>query len=151
MVNIEEEMRKAVPIKDLSPMMSQFNLYVIVIAAKGNTYTTNDGKEVKGYKVGDKSGCVDISVWGEYCQLIEPGDILLMQNCYAKLYRNKLTVYRSKTGKITKMGEFMMLFNEQPDMSAYNEQWIKQQEESDKLKKGGNTGNKNHFKSIVSK
>lgn len=151
MVNIEEEMRKAVAIKDLTPMMSQFNLYVIVIAAKGNTYTTNDGKEVKGYKVGDKTGCVDISVWGEYCQLIEPGDILLMHNCYAKLYRNKLTVYRSKTGKITKLGEFTLLFNDQPDMSAYNEQWIKQQEEADKLKKGGSTGNKTHFKSIVSK
>ena len=93
MVNVPEELQKAIHVKDLAPGMCRFNLHVIVVRAMGNTWTTTVGSEVRGFKVGDKTGCVDITVWGEYCKLIKPGDILLMLNCYAKLYRNQLKVY----------------------------------------------------------
>ena len=91
---IEEGIRIATWVKDLCPGMNYFNIHVIVVAPRNNTWTTADGKQVRSFKVADKTGQVDISVWGEYCNMINSGDILLMQNCYSRLYRNRLTINR---------------------------------------------------------
>lgn len=41
----------------------------------------------------------------------------LLPNSYTSVWKGALTVYTGKVGEITKVGEFMMLFSEVPNMS----------------------------------
>uniref|UniRef100_H2Y8U5 OB domain-containing protein n=1 Tax=Ciona savignyi TaxID=51511 RepID=H2Y8U5_CIOSA len=37
-----------------------------------------DGNEVRSCKVADKTGSVNLSIWGDYGNHIQPGDILIL-------------------------------------------------------------------------
>jgi len=113
-------------IKDIYPQLTSFNLTVIVLQTAPNSYMTKDGNEVKTCKIADQTGSVNLSVWGENCSVIQPGDILQLTRCYASLFKGCLTVYVGKFGAIRKINEFCMLFSETPDMSEVNPEWVKQ-------------------------
>jgi hypothetical protein len=57
------------------------------------------------------------SIWDEPGKLLQPGDIVRMTKCYAAPWRGSLTLYSGKNGEITRMGDFMMVFNEALNMS----------------------------------
>jgi len=119
-------------IKDLYPQAKNLQMKVIILHV-GNSYKTKDGLEVRSCKVADKSGSINLSVWGDHGNYIQPGDILSLCRCYSVLFKNCLTLYVGKFGSLTKIGEFCMVFSETPDMSEQNPDWIQQQAQDAKL------------------
>ncbi|XP_078488714.1 SOSS complex subunit B2 [Ciona intestinalis] len=118
-------------VKDLYPQAKNLQMKVIVLHV-GNSYKTKDGNEVRSCKVADKTGSVNLSIWGDYGNHIQPGDILSLSRCYAVLFKSCLTLYVGKFGSLTKVGEFCMVFNEVPDISDQNPEWIQQNQENNK-------------------
>jgi hypothetical protein len=49
---------------------------------------------------------------------IRPGDILALSNGYSSLHRKQLAIYVGPKGKLEKIDEFVMMFQEQPNLSA---------------------------------
>lgn len=78
---------------------------------------TKDGHEVRCLKVADRTGSVNISLWGKDGQLLEPGDICMARNCFCNLWRQCPTVYIGKSGSIARVGSIMMSFRLDPNMS----------------------------------
>jgi hypothetical protein len=122
-------------IAKLEPNQRQINLLVIVLRIQANPQKTREGHEIHSFKVADRTGSVTLNVWNTTGQLITPGDILRLQNCITQVFKNELCVKpgRSKIevfeiskfvsflldGTVTKVGEFMMDFKEEPDMSVF--------------------------------
>ncbi|KAE8742963.1 hypothetical protein FOCC_FOCC011457 [Frankliniella occidentalis] len=106
-------------IKDLRAGAKNLNMTLIVLEV-GPPTTTKENREVRSCKVADPTGCVNISVWDEPGQYVQPGDIIRLTKGYASFWRNCLTLYCSKAGDIQKIGEYCMLFSEQPNMSEPN-------------------------------
>lgn len=113
-------------IQDLKPGLTHQNLYCMVLHVAPNSYKTKEGKEVRTCKIADKTGSVNLSVWGENCNAVQPSDILVLNRCYTTLFKSHMTVYIGKGGSIRKVGEFCMVFNDLPDMSEYREDWAKE-------------------------
>nr|CAB3264184.1 SOSS complex subunit B1-like [Phallusia mammillata] len=127
-------------IKDVYPQAKNLQMKVIVLHI-GNSYKTKDGLEVRSCKVADKTGSINLSIWGEHGSFIQPGDILALSRCYAVLFKNCLTLYVGKLGSLTKVGDFCMVFNEVPDISEPNAEWIQQQNQEGKNTPGNQGAN----------
>lgn len=106
-------------IRDLKHGMKGLNINFIVLDV-GKPSTTKDGHEVRTFKVADKSGSVNASVWDEPGALFQPGDICRLTKGYASYWKGCLTLYTGKGGAIHKTGEFCLVFSEIPNMSEYN-------------------------------
>lgn len=115
-------------IKDVRPGMKSLKMKIIILQV-GNPYKTKDGNEVRSCKVADKSGCINISIWGEDGNHIQPGDIMTLTRGYGTLFKSCLTLYMGKGGTLLKSGEFCMLFTEVPDFSEHNPEYIQQAKE----------------------
>ncbi|XP_071446633.1 SOSS complex subunit B homolog [Hetaerina americana] len=108
-----------VQIKDIRPGLKNINV-VFIILEIGHPTVTKENREVRTCKVADHSACINVSLWDEPGQLLAPGDIVRLTKGYSAIWRNCLTLYSGKNGDIQKMGEFCMVFTEQPNMSEPN-------------------------------
>lgn len=54
---------------------------------KGRVTKTKDGHEVRTCKVADKTGSINISVWDDVGNLIQPGDIIRLTKGYASVFK----------------------------------------------------------------
>ncbi|XP_042213465.1 SOSS complex subunit B1-A-like isoform X6 [Homarus americanus] len=106
-------------IRELKPGMKNLKLVFIVLEI-GRANMTKENHEVRSVKVADRSGCVNISLWDEPGQLLQPGDIVNLSKGYASFFKNCLTLYVAKGGDLQKVSEFCMQFSEQPNMSEPN-------------------------------
>ncbi|RMC22925.1 hypothetical protein DUI87_00071 [Hirundo rustica rustica] len=68
-------------VKDVKPGLKNLNLIFIVLET-GRVTKTKDGHEVRTCKVADKSGSINISVWDDVGNLIQPGDIIRLTKGY---------------------------------------------------------------------
>ena len=107
---------EVVNVRDLKHSMKNLTLTVIVLEV-GRPNMTKDGHEVRTCKVADKTGSINLSVWDEPGTHLQPGDICRLTKSYSSLWKGSLTLYVGKTGEITKVGEFCMIFAEQPNLS----------------------------------
>jgi ssDNA-binding replication factor A large subunit len=103
-------------IKDLKPQQRNLNLFVIVLDISKPTQT-KDGHEVRSVRVADKTGSINLSVWNELGSVLKEGDIIKLTGCFTQIWKLQMQLKVHPKGSITKTGEFMMIFNEQPDMS----------------------------------
>lgn len=103
-------------IKDIKPGLKNINVIFIVLEI-GTATVTKENREVRNFKVGDHSACINVSIWDEPGKLIAPGDIIKLTKGYASIWRHCLTLYSGKNGEVYKVGEFCMTFNEQINMS----------------------------------
>ncbi|XP_069938712.1 SOSS complex subunit B1 isoform X3 [Cherax quadricarinatus] len=110
-------------IKELKPGMKNLKLVFIVLEI-GRPNLTKESHEVRSVKVADRSGCINISLWGEPGQLLQPGDIVNLTKGYVSVFKNCLTLYVGKGGDLQKVNEFCMQFSEQPNMSEPNSELI---------------------------
>ncbi|XP_046391161.1 SOSS complex subunit B homolog [Ischnura elegans] len=108
-----------VQIKDIRPGLKNINV-VFIILEIGHPTVTKENREVRTCKVADPTACINVSLWDEPGQLLVPGDIVRLTKGYSAIWRNCLTLYSGKNGDIQKMGEFCMVFTEQPNMSEPN-------------------------------
>ncbi|XP_017069993.2 SOSS complex subunit B homolog [Drosophila eugracilis] len=111
MYNVE-----CIPIKDIKPGLKNINVIFIVLEV-GVATVTKENREVRNFKVGDPTACINVSIWDEPGKLIAPGDIVRLTKGYASIWRHCLTLYSGKNGEVFKIGEFCMVFNEALNMS----------------------------------
>lgn len=140
-------------LKDIRPGMK--NLFVnFIILEMGKPIRTKDGHDVRTVKVADKTGSMNMSVWDQVGDALQPGDICKLLKGYASVWKDALTLYTGKSGEIWKWGEFTYVFNELPFYSepnpelhgAYNKggpptQGQFQRKEGNEEEEGGGNGN----------
>ncbi|KAH8255750.1 hypothetical protein KR038_010005 [Drosophila bunnanda] len=105
-----------IAIKDIKPGLKNINVIFIVLEV-GVATVTKENREVRNFKVGDHTACINVSIWDEPGKLIQPGDIIRLTKGYASIWRHCLTLYSGKNGEVFKIGEFCMIFNEGLNMS----------------------------------
>ncbi|XP_039571689.1 SOSS complex subunit B1, partial [Passer montanus] len=113
-------------VKDVKPGLKNLNLIFIVLET-GRVTKTKDGHEVRTCKVADKTGSINISVWDDVGNLIQPGDIIRLTKGYASVFKGCLTLYTGRGGDLQKIGEFCMVYSEVPNFSEPNPEYAAQQ------------------------
>uniref|UniRef100_A0A0B6YV49 OB domain-containing protein n=1 Tax=Arion vulgaris TaxID=1028688 RepID=A0A0B6YV49_9EUPU len=106
-------------LKDVRPGIKNLHIIFIVLEVGKPTHT-KDGHDVRSCKVADKTGSMNVSVWDEAGNVIQPGDICKFMRGYASLWKGGLTLYTGKIGEILKIGEFCFNFTEIPNFSEPN-------------------------------
>merc|ERR1712021_226933 len=109
-------------VKDLKPTTKNANLTVIILSIS-QSMKTQDGNELRNVIVGDKTGKVSFSVWGEHGNHMNVADILRITKAYTKIFKGALTLYMSKQGDLRRVGEFCLQVNEKNDMSDTQRDW----------------------------
>ncbi|KAL1534409.1 hypothetical protein AAHA92_30590 [Salvia divinorum] len=71
--------------------------------------------------VADETAAVHFQLWGDECEAVEAGDILVLKNGIFSYNRNSLVLRAGKRGAVEKVGEFTMRFVETPNLSEI--QW----------------------------
>ena len=104
-------------VKDLEPNQKNFSIVVIVLDISKPTQT-KDGHEVRSVRIADKTGSVNLSLWNEFGAVLRDGDILRMHGCFTQIWKNSLQIKIGPKGTITKVGDFLLVFSETPDMSV---------------------------------
>lgn len=110
-------------IRDLKPSMKNLSMIFIVLEM-GLPNKTKKGHEVRTCKVADKTGCINISLWNEIGQILQPGDICKLNKGYTGLWKGCLTLYTGEKGEVFKIGEFCLVFTEIPNMSEPNPDFL---------------------------
>lgn len=105
-----------IAIKDIRSGMKNINVTFIVLEITAAT-KTKENREVFSFKIADQSASINCSIWDEPGKLLQAGDIVRMTKCYASPFRGSLTLYSGKNGDISRIGDFMMVFNETINMS----------------------------------
>ncbi|XP_068123737.1 SOSS complex subunit B1 [Hyperolius riggenbachi] len=116
-------------VKDVKPGLKNLNVIFIVLET-GRVTKTKDGHEVRTCKVADKTGSINISVWDDVGNLIQPGDIIRLTKGYASVFKGCLTLYTGRGGDLQKIGEFCMVYSEVPNFSEPNPEFVAQQSQS---------------------
>ncbi|KAJ8687427.1 hypothetical protein QAD02_023221 [Eretmocerus hayati] len=132
-----------VMIKDIRPLQKNINVVFIVLDLVGHPTITKENREIRTFKVADSTACINISIWDEPGQLIQPGDILRLTKGYASVWRNCLTLYCGKNGDLKRIGDFCMVINEQLNMSEPNPSLNEQQGPRQVGKEAPSSGNGN--------
>ena len=104
-------------VRDMKPTARNVNFVVMVLESVGLPHRSKEGETVKTYKVADRSGSINLCVFGDNTQYIKPGDILRVKSGYTSLFKNILTAYVGKNGEMKRVGEFCLLISEEPFMS----------------------------------
>ncbi|XP_031570755.1 SOSS complex subunit B2-like [Actinia tenebrosa] len=103
-------------IKDIRPSSKNINCIFICLEV-GKPTQTKDGHTVRSCRVADKSGSINVSVWDEFGDLLQPGDIIRFTRGYANIWKGSLTLYTGRMGSLEKLGDFCLVFSEVPNMS----------------------------------
>lgn len=106
-------------IRELKVGIKNVNLSFIVLEV-GRPSTTKDGHEIRTCKVADRSGSINLSVWDEIGNYIQPSDICRLTKGYVSIWKGVPTLYMGKGGELVKTGEFLSIFNEAHNMSDPN-------------------------------
>uniref|UniRef100_A0A8C5QQP9 Nucleic acid binding protein 2 n=1 Tax=Leptobrachium leishanense TaxID=445787 RepID=A0A8C5QQP9_9ANUR len=130
----------------LSPLL-WVGTTLAVFQSLGRVTKTKDGHEVRTCKVADKTGSINISVWDDVGNLIQPGDIIKLTKGYASLFKDCLTLYTGRGGELQKIGEFCMVYSEMPNFSDPNPDYVAQQSQSKQVQAENVTGTANHSSS----
>ncbi|KAM4699283.1 SOSS complex subunit B1 isoform 1-T1 [Discoglossus pictus] len=133
-------------VKDVKPGLKNLNVIFIVLET-GRVTKTKDGHEVRTCKVADKTGSINISVWDDVGNLIQPGDIIRLTKGYASVFKGCLTLYTGRGGDLQKIGEFCMVYSEVPNFSEPNPEYVAQQSQSKQSQAENVTGTANHSSS----
>lgn len=114
-----------IAIKDIRDGMKNINVMFIVLEVTGQT-KTKENREVFSFKVADQSAMINCSVWDDPGKLLAAGDIVRLMKCYASMFRGCLTLYSGKSGELSRIGDFCMVFNESINMSERETSAMKQ-------------------------
>uniref|UniRef100_A0A1I7V4P2 OB domain-containing protein n=1 Tax=Caenorhabditis tropicalis TaxID=1561998 RepID=A0A1I7V4P2_9PELO len=105
-----------VPLNQLQPNMNSFATTVIVLDPGAHRRTQNGS--ILTMKVADATGSINASIMNpEFTETFKPGDILKFRGAYTSIFQGGLTIGVGKNGECKKMGEFVMVFSETPDIS----------------------------------
>ncbi|OMJ71231.1 hypothetical protein SteCoe_30618 [Stentor coeruleus] len=90
----------------------------LILLEKLGTINLKSGDVIHQFLVADQTGSIKCNFFGEHGNQLRSGDIVFMFGIYATLYKETtLTLYTGKRSKVYKIGEFFMVFVEEPRMS----------------------------------
>jgi hypothetical protein len=81
-------------IKDLKPGDKNLDMKFILIDKRQKTKTKNDSL-IQQYLVADETGSVLCNFFDDFGNFVSDGDICLIKNGYASLFKNNLILYAS--------------------------------------------------------
>ncbi|GAM20093.1 hypothetical protein SAMD00019534_032680 [Acytostelium subglobosum LB1] len=105
---------------ELKPFVKNVNCIFIVL----EKFPPVKKKEViHQVLVADHTACINMTLFDQFGEQAQPGDILRLRGGYASLFHESLYLYVGKTsGVIEKIGEFALNFVEHPNLSSA--QWM---------------------------
>mmetsp|Transcript_34761 Transcript_34761/g.56302 ORF Transcript_34761/g.56302 Transcript_34761/m.56302 type:complete len:156 (+) Transcript_34761:119-586(+) len=121
----------AIRLIDLRPTMKQITC-VFIVLEKGAITRTKDDHSIHHALVADTSACVNLSLWDSQGEQLQPGDIVRMKGGYTSLFKGSLVISSGKFGTLERIGEFCMLFTENPNLSTWT--WVQDQDGSSRDK-----------------
>jgi len=136
-MSVEE---KIINIKDVRPGLKNLTCLFIVLDI-GKPTKTKDGHEVRSCRVADKTGSINVSVWDEWGELLQPGDIIKFSKGYASVFKGAMTLYTGRSGVMERIGEFCMVFSETPNMSEPGAEFLPAQFKANVADQGRNSPN----------
>ncbi|CAL2038605.1 unnamed protein product [Caenorhabditis brenneri] len=104
-----------IPLNQLQPNMNSISVTAIVLDPGVNRRTQSGS--IITMKVADSTGSINASIINPECDTYKPGDILKFRGAYTSIYQGGLTFGVAKNGECKKIGEFVMVFSETPDIS----------------------------------
>ncbi|MCL4334626.1 MAG: single-stranded DNA-binding protein [Candidatus Thermoplasmatota archaeon] len=107
-------------IKDLTPSSRRVNVLgkVVSIGEPKNIQTRmGEEKQVTEVVVGDETGKITLSLWGDQVDHAKQGETLYIDNGYITLVKGHMRLNVGKYGAISKGEEEVAEVNEQVDMS----------------------------------
>ena len=66
----------------LSQISTPDDTNYLVVLSTGNPSKTKDGHQVRSVKVSDKTGAINMSVWDDLGEVMQPGDIIRLTKGY---------------------------------------------------------------------
>jgi len=114
-----------VKVADLSPRSKHVNLKVKVLD-KGETReiaTMGGSKKLREILVGDETGTILMTLWGDQGEGIEEGDVLNIENGYITLYRGSMRLSVGRYGNLN-----ILVDEEFPEVNTENNMSDKQYE-----------------------
>lgn len=114
-----------VKVADLSPRSKHVNLRVKVVE-KGEVKeiaTMGGSKKLREILVGDETGTILMTLWGDQGEGIEEGDILNIENGYITLYRGSMRLSVGRYGNLN-----ILVDEEFPEVNTENNMSDKQYE-----------------------
>ncbi|XP_047983879.1 SOSS complex subunit B homolog [Salvia hispanica] len=105
------------PLKSIVPAAENNINAKFIVVEKGHVAVKNQRKTCLAL-VADETAAVNFQLWGDECDAVEPGDILLLKNgIFSYLNPKTLLLRAGKRGSVEKVGEFTMRFVEKPNLS----------------------------------
>ena len=119
-VNILIDQNEKKSIVQLVPNDKNLNLTFLLVEKKHPVRLKRDSV-IYPFLVADNTGSIVCNFFDEIGEQLKESDIINVQNAYASLYKNQMSLYPAKAsvGKTMKVGEFFMLFNTEPNMSSF--------------------------------
>eukprot|EP00457_Paulinella_chromatophora_P016610 gb/GEZN01017452.1/.p1 GENE.gb/GEZN01017452.1/~~gb/GEZN01017452.1/.p1 ORF type:complete len:159 (-),score=21.02 gb/GEZN01017452.1/:223-699(-) len=103
-------------VKQLRPNMQAISCTFILIDKEKPVHVPRKNRWVSRALVADETGSIRLSLWNEFIDAFQPGDIINLHNGCTQVYQNQMMLYVGK-GKLQRIDEFCMLFSEKPNMS----------------------------------
>ncbi len=107
-------------IKDLNPYSRRVNVLGKVVEVgqpKEITTRFGEGKSVTEVVIGDETGKITLSLWGDQVSKVESGKILYIDNGYISLVRGHMRLNVGKYGNLNDSEEAIEELNTELDMS----------------------------------
>lgn len=94
---------------------------IFIVLEKNQPVKTKEHM-IHHFLISDETGCIQLSLWDEFGEGVQLGDILFIKNGRCTLWTNNLELQKGRKGVIQKIGEFTMQFNETKNISNF--EWI---------------------------
>jgi replication factor A1 len=114
-------MEETTKIKDLTPDSNRVNVLgkVVSIGETKDIQTRfGETKKLTEIVLGDETGLVTMTLWGDQVGSVAPSDVVAIDNGYISLVRGHLRLNIGKYGNIKKSEETIGTINNENDMSA---------------------------------
>lgn len=121
----EESMENVTKIKDLSPESKRVNVLgkVTSIGETKEIQTRyGESRKLTEVVIGDETGLITLTLWGEQSNDITQGNTLYIDNGYVTLVRGHMRLNVGKYGSIKKSEETVENVNTENDLSAQEHQ-----------------------------
>lgn len=104
-------------IKDLRPSALNNINTVFIVLEKGAMTKSESNMAMSMSLAADQTAAVHLVLWGDECDYFQPGDIVRLTNGIFSTFYGNMVLRAGRKGKLEKVGEFTMLYAENPNMS----------------------------------
>ncbi|CAD5227125.1 unnamed protein product [Bursaphelenchus xylophilus] len=143
LMTTETPLRGITPIADLKPGVKNLNCSFIILEKSQSRMAANGHSHCQ-FKVADESASINLTVWDQAAEYLQPGDVCSLKSGSTSVYKGSMSLNCGKNSEVLKVGRIVHPISLQPDMSLYNEEYDrifsnsnKSMDDSDGLKRGG--------------